>query len=89
MITQEVLERFVDLDLKTPAMSVMVKRPNRISDSYIVPSGFQLDLYVNSLFPSFQLKVECFPEKMIVSVMHNNSAIETHEGVFREYYESH
>lgn len=89
-ITQDQIDYFVDPDdPATPAMSVSVIKDGLVVDMYLVPAGFQLDLYVSSLFPNFLLNVEVFPEKMVVSVVHNFIPVEIHEGLFGEENGSH
>ena len=70
---------------KTPPMTVRVIGLNgKITTSYHVPEGFQLEKYVGSLYPDAELMVHCSIKEFVVSVILNGSTdiFETYHGVF-------
>lgn len=89
-ITQEQIDQFTDSRLPSPPMIVTVTKTSSPNvETYIVPASFQMDIYVNSLYPNFDLNVDAFEDRIIVSAMHNDEAIETHEGIFMKYHGKH
>lgn len=88
--TPEEIIQFTVKDYESwPAMTVTVTWPSWLAKKlgrdkfvYGVPPGFELDRYVNSLHPYFDLHVEGAYESLIVSVFKDNMLIETHFGEY-------
>lgn len=72
---------------KTPPMRVQVIDFNgQLTHTYDVPAGFQLDLYVQSLFPTAEFMVYSTHEELNVSVIipENQDIYQIHRGVYRK-----
>jgi len=70
---------------KTPPMKVQViDMQGRTVDTYEAPAGFQLDLYVSSLFPMADLMVSATHTEISVSVIipENMEIYQIHRGIY-------
>ena len=76
-----------DSPFATPAMKVKVIDKNgKVSKTYDAPAGFQLDLYVDSLYPDAELMITASNSDITVSVIpHGQTEIlEIHQGVYQD-----
>jgi hypothetical protein len=80
------MEKFISNSInKTPPMLVQViDLHGKVVDTYQAPSGFQLDRYVNSLFPQAELMVSACHTEINVSVIipENKEIYQIHRGIY-------
>jgi hypothetical protein len=88
MITQD-LNYFINSDLsKTPPMKVQViGQDGVLRYEYTVPANFQLDLYVQYLFPFNEIMVSETNKDLDVSVVNKDGSDlqEIHHGIFQVF----
>lgn len=78
------LSEFIGPLRTTPTMQVeVIDNTGKVRNTFLAPPGFQLERYVDSLYPENEFMMYATEAEVNISVLENHGIVEVYKGTYK------